>query len=351
MVTNKIAVVAKKEFFDSLKSKTFLIIFGIFLVLMLVSSITGINNYDKQLDQYQKLQADTQSLEENDVFSSFPEPKLTAVIFREMVSNIGIIGAIMAVILGYNTVSGEKERGNLKLLLSYPLYREDVINGKFLGKIGVLILTLVITSILSIACALVMGVNLTGSDLIAITLFMVISTLYLITFLGISIFFSTVSKNGTSSILYSFMFWVVSTMIITSFSAVVSDAIVPIDDTVFYGGKVSSTDSFSITFSNTDGENVSEDGGESTFEKYQKKWKIQNTIESFLSPTQNYEQIASAMLGNDFVSNMAVSYSPQSETDMLEILSGKVSNIISMLVWAIVSLIATYLVFMRQDIR
>ncbi len=196
-----------------------------------------------------------------------------------------------------------------------------------------------------------MGVNLTGSDLISITLFMVISTLYLITFLGISIFFSTVSKNGTSSILYSFMFWVVSTMIITSFSAVVSDAMVPIDDTVFYGGKVTSTDSFSITFSNTDGENVSEDGGESSFNKYQKKWKIQNTIESFLSPTQNYEQISGAVLGDDFVNIMVTDSSIQSETDMLEVLSGKISNIISMLVWAIISLIATYLVFMRQDIR
>ncbi|AKB34272.1 hypothetical protein MSSIH_3582 [Methanosarcina siciliae HI350] len=330
MVNNKIAVIAKKEFFDSLKSKTFLIIFGIFLVLMLVSSITGINNYDKQLDRYQKLQADTQGLEENDVFTYFPEPKLTAVVFREMVSNIGIIGAIMAIILGYNTVSGEKERGNLKLLLSYPLYREDVINGKFLGKIGVLVLTLAITSILLIACALIMGVALTGSDFVAVILFMIISMLYLITFLGISIFFSTVSENGTNSILYSFMFWVLSTMIITSFAGIVSDAMVPIDDAVFYGNTVTS-DSFTVV--------VSEE--ESSFAKYQKKWKIQNTIESFLSPTQNYEQISSAILGDD----------PQGETDMFEILSGKISNIISMLVWAIVSLVATYLFFMRQDIR
>ncbi len=103
---------------------------------MLVSSITGINNYDKQLDQYQKLQADTQGIEENDVFSYFPEPKLTAVIFREMVSNIGIIGAIMAIILGYNAVSGEKERGNLKLLLSYPLYRKMLLTVNSLGKSG-----------------------------------------------------------------------------------------------------------------------------------------------------------------------------------------------------------------------
>ena len=31
MNNNKVAVIAKKEFFDSIKSKTFLTIFGIFL--------------------------------------------------------------------------------------------------------------------------------------------------------------------------------------------------------------------------------------------------------------------------------------------------------------------------------
>jgi ABC-2 type transport system permease protein len=345
MASNKISVIAKKEFLDSLKSKTFLIIFGIFLVLMLVSSVTGVNNYEKQLDQYQKFQAQSQDSEET--FIDFPEPDLTAIVFQEMVTNIGVIGAILAIILGYNAVSGEKERGNLKLLLSYPLYREDVINGKFLGKIGVLILTLVTTSILSIACALVMGVTLKGSDLAAIMLFMAISALYLITFLGISIFFSTVSKNGTSSMLNSFIFWILSTMVITSFSGIVADTMVPIDDTVFYGG-VTSTTSYTITV--VDDMTSANNTDDSFFNLYQKRWKIQNTIESFISPTQNYEQIASAILGNDFVNSLS-SDSSQSETDMSEILSGKLSNIITMLMWAIVSLVATYLIFMRQDIR
>lgn len=351
MKSSKVAVIAKKEFFDSFKSRTVLIIFGIFLALMIASSVSGVNNYSKQLDQYQKMQAENQGTEENSIFTYFPEPKLTAVVFQEMVTNIGLIGSILAIILGYNAVSGEKERGNLKLLLSYPLYREDVINGKFLGKSGVLVLTLVITSVLSVSVALIMGMNLTASDLVAMVIFMGISIVYLITFLGISIFFSTISKNGTSSMLGSFMFWIVSAMIITSFSGAVADALVPIDDTTYYG-KATSTESVTVVVSETEEsfEPASEDQGENTFDKYQQRWKVQNMIESFISPTQNYEQIASAVLGND-MSSILVSASPQSEMGMSEILLGKMSNIISMFVWAIVSLVATYLFFMRQDIR
>jgi ABC-2 type transport system permease protein len=148
------------------------------------------------------------------------------------------------------------------------------------------------------------------------------------------------------------MFWIVSAMIITSFSGVVADAVVPIDETTYYG-KMTSTDSVAVTFSNTEEplESAGGDQGESMFDKYQQRWKIQNMIESFVSPTQNYEQIASAVIGNDMSSIMISSVSSQSETGMSEILLGKMRNIITMLVWAIVSLVATYLVFMRQDIR
>lgn len=332
-----------------MKSRTFLIIFGIFLALMIASSVTGVNNFNEQLDQYQKMQAENQGTEENSIFTYFPEPELTSVMFQEMVTYIGVIGAILSIILGYNAISGEKERGNLKLLLSYPLYREDVINGKFLGKIGVLVLTLVVTSILSVAVALIMGMNFTGSDLVAIIVFMGISIVYLITFLGISIFFSVVSKNGASSMLNSFMFWIISTMIITSFSGAVADAVVPVEETTYYS--VTATDTVTITTVGEDFESASDDQGESVFDKYQKRWKIQNMIESIISPTQNYEQMASAVIGNDMSNIMISSVSPQSDTGMYEVLMGKMSNIIAMLVWVIVSLVATYLAFMRQDIR
>ncbi len=349
MKNSKVAVIAKKEFLDSMKSRTFLIIFGIFLLLMTTSLVTGVNNYNNQLDQYQRMQAVNQNIEANSVFTSFPQPKLTSVVFQQMVTNIGIIGSILAIILGYNAVSGERERGNLKLLLSYPLYREDVINGKFIGKIGVLVLTLIITSIMSISVALMMGMNFTWPDFVAIMVLMVVSIVYLVTFLGISIFFSTISRDGARSMLNSFMFWIISAMVITSFSGVIANAIVPVDDPEYYdfNGKtivIKNEKSFKPA-------SVSE--GENTYDKLQKRWKIQNMIESLVSPTQNYEQIARAVLGDDGMSSMmgSSSVSPQSELSMSEILLGKIGNIITMLVWAIVSLVATYVFFMRQDVR
>jgi ABC-2 type transport system permease protein len=173
--------------------------------------------------------------------------------------------------------------------------------------------------------------------------------MYLVTFLGISIFFSTISKNGASSMLNTFMFWIISTMIITSFSGAVADAVVPVEETTYYA--VNAMDTVVVTTVGDDFVSANGDQGESMYDRFQRRWKIQNMIESFISPTQNYEQITSAIVGNDMSNIMLSSVSSQSEASMYEILMGKISNIIAMLVWLIVSLVATYMAFMRQDIR
>ncbi|NPE27827.1 ABC transporter permease [Methanococcoides sp. SA1] len=347
---NKICIIAKKEFFDSIKSRAFMIVFGIFLVLMLTSSISGITEYNSQLVQYQKIISDLENIESGGLFLSFPEPELISVLFGNIIPNIAIMGAILAIMLGYNAISGEKERGNLQLLLSYPLYRDDVINGKFLGKISVLVMTLAITSLLSISVAMMMGLDLTTDDLVKLVLFMGVSIVYLITFLGISIFFSTISKNETSSMLNSFMFWIFSAILVTSISGLVADSIVPDTQEDFSSSIVMSSDSTSSDVDISEFSDVSDEGGMSLFASYEMKWKIENMIEALVSPSLNYEQVAGAILGTSDMGSF-VSGDTAHDTSIFDILMGKLTNLISMFLWAICSLFATYYVFMRQDIR
>ncbi|UGV41204.1 ABC transporter permease [Methanococcoides orientis] len=350
MNLNRIKTIAKKEFFDSVKSRSFAIVFGIFLVLMLTSSISGVNQYNEDLQSYQETMASFESMKDSVLFLSFPEPDLISVLFGNIVSNIAVMGAILAIMLGYNAISGEKERGNLKLLLSYPLYRDDVINGKFLGKIAVLVMTLIITALISVSVALIMGLVPTGDDIIKLMLFMAVSIVYLVTFLGISIFFSTVSKNETSSMLNSFMFWIVSAILITSVSGLVADAMVS-------DGQGSNSVSFVVSgdagsgVDMSDFEDASQEVGMDFFDSYEKKWKVQNMIEAFISPSLNYEQVANAVLGNSKEKFSLMSDDPTQDLSVFDILMGKMTNLVSMFLWAIISLIATYYVFMRQDIR
>ncbi|MFO7792275.1 MAG: ABC transporter permease subunit [Candidatus Saliniplasma sp.] len=61
-----------------------------------------------------------------------------------MATYIEYMVPILAVILGYSTISRECEDGSMELLLSYPVDRGEVLAGKFLGLWAVLSLSVVI---------------------------------------------------------------------------------------------------------------------------------------------------------------------------------------------------------------
>jgi len=50
-----------------------------------------------------------------------------------------VIGAILGASLGADAINKEVESGTIKTLLGHPVYRDEVINGKFLGNAFVLI--------------------------------------------------------------------------------------------------------------------------------------------------------------------------------------------------------------------
>lgn len=51
---------------------------------------------------------------------------------------IGTLVPLLGLVVGYNAVSGERDSGSLKLLLSLPHSRADVVFGKVLGRAGAL---------------------------------------------------------------------------------------------------------------------------------------------------------------------------------------------------------------------
>src|SRR5205085_12639225 len=51
-------------------------------------------------------------------------------------SFIGFLGPLLGVSFGFDAINSEQARGTLGRLLSQPIYRDDVINGKFLAGLA-----------------------------------------------------------------------------------------------------------------------------------------------------------------------------------------------------------------------
>ncbi|WP_265580317.1 ABC transporter permease [Methanofollis aquaemaris] len=206
MRTQSIKTIAGKEFRDHIRSKRFHILFGILLVIALTGLVTGMVQYQKDLNDYNQAHADV-SEEEIQVGATDTTPSpLTA--FNQMGSLIGTLGAVLGIAMGFDLVTKEKESKSLKLLLSHPVYRDEVINGKTLGGAAAIALAMAIVLILSLAVLLIAGVVPSFEESVHILLFSGLSFLMIFSFFVLALFFSTVAPNNGSALVSAFIVFI-----------------------------------------------------------------------------------------------------------------------------------------------
>ena len=116
---------------------------------------------------------------------------------------IGLIGIssilipLIAIILGFSTISGEAESGSFSVVLSYPVTRLEVLLGKFLGLGSVIIVSILIGfGIGGIIITALAG----GGSWLGYLIFIVLTILLGLIYLSLSICISAFFKRRITSI-------------------------------------------------------------------------------------------------------------------------------------------------------
>jgi ABC-type transport system involved in multi-copper enzyme maturation permease subunit len=119
---------------------------------------------------------------------------------------------IIAIMLGYNTISGEVESRSLLVVQSYPVSREEVYFGKFLGLGSVLAVSVLLG--FGISGIVVVGTG-GGANPSGFLVFMLLTVLLGLIYLSMAICFSSILKRRTTSLYagIAIFFWA---MIISS---------------------------------------------------------------------------------------------------------------------------------------
>lgn len=113
-----------------------------------------------------------------------------------MLAPVGTLVPLTALIVGYKAVAGEVESGTLKLLLSLPHTREDVVFGKLAGRTGVLAVPVVV----GFALAAVVVLALYSSfDAVEYVLFLALTVLFGATFVSIAVGISAATKSTSKA--------------------------------------------------------------------------------------------------------------------------------------------------------
>jgi ABC-2 type transport system permease protein len=310
-----ILTVYRKELSDHFSSNRFLILLGLIYVAGLSSTYVAVSNIREVasgLDEHVFLYLFTTG---GDVLPSF----LTFIAFF-----IPIIG----IIFGFDAINSERNSGNLSRLLSQPIYRDSVINGKFLA--GITTLAIIISSIVFIIAGIGLfsiGVPPSSEDILRLFFFIVICVVYGGLWMGLSILFSVTMNRTAASILTAIAIWIFIMFFLPIIANAIANAMAPLD-----GASMA--------------EQIRNYTIENSILRVSPSTLFSESVLILLLPSTGHLQLSLVSLATTDVSSMIINPLSLSQS-LLQVWP----QLVAIVALAIICFAASYIIFMRQEIR
>ncbi len=152
-------------------------------------------------------------------------------LFNSFISFIVFLVPIVGIALGFDAINSEKNSGTLSRLLSQPIYRDTVINGKFLA--GVVTMAIMLVSMVMLVAGVglrMIGVPPTAEEIIRLMAFLAVSIVYGAFWLGLAMLFSIFFRRVATSALASIAIWIFFVILFPTFVTLIANALVPLSD-------------------------------------------------------------------------------------------------------------------------
>ncbi len=133
-----------------------------------------------------------------------------------------VVLSLFAILLGFDAVSGEKERGTLRLSLANAVPRRTYILGKLVGIFLGLTVSLTIAVSLGIVLLPLLGIVLNGEDWVKLILVVISGLLYFGVFLTMSVFVSSLTHRSANAFLVALAIWVLCIYVIPGVSVLLA---------------------------------------------------------------------------------------------------------------------------------
>jgi len=361
--------ISEKEFHDHIYSRKFLLFLSIIIIVTIIGMATGSVEYNKQIEQYNENlhQAD----EYSDYMPGWYKPSVMT-IFNGVGILLASLGAILGIAMGFDLITKEKESKSLKILLSHPIYRDEVINGKAAGGIMALLLALAITFVVSLGVMLIFGIVPSGEELIYILLFGAAAFLMIFSYFAISMFMSTVAEDSGNALVYTLIVFVFLSSLMPVFVWSSTMDLVIGEPPEYPEELIREMDEIKLGMASSVA--VSDSGGVTEAEIYdpfednevwqkymddmEEYWNRRQMISGFvnlISPTNNFQNVVNSLTFPD----LAYTSSSFIRGPMERPGEAGVSDVLSNLLWNFVALAAipavffgaAYVRFMRLDVR
>lgn len=216
---NPFWVIVSKEISDTVKSWRFIIMICLLALTCMGSLYTALNNFASAIDP-------------NEPEGSFFFLKLFTIsdgTLPPFIVFINFLGPLLGISLGFDSINAEQNKGTLSRIMSQPIYRDFILNAKFIAALIVLSVLFFALGFLLLGFGLIfIGIPPTAEEFLRIIVFSVVSIVYAAFWLNLSILFSVKFRQASTSALAGISIWLFFSVFYNMIVNLITKGITPV---------------------------------------------------------------------------------------------------------------------------
>jgi ABC-type transport system involved in multi-copper enzyme maturation permease subunit len=263
-------LIIAKEITESLLNRRFLVIAAFSVVLLVISGVVNYEYYQARQASFDSQYASFTRDKSNDDVRAYRPPELLSVLARgtepymplyfdfgtseqtlgqvdvgnieaedfRLLASLGsldflflvqVVFSLLAILLSFDMIAGEKERGTLRAVLANSVPRDKVILGKAIGGFLVLLIVFLIGALLLFAILSAMdGRFLRADTLVRFLAVIGFSAVYIAGFFMIGLMISSLCHTGRTAIVSLLVVWVTLLLVIPKLAEATATLALPV---------------------------------------------------------------------------------------------------------------------------
>jgi len=215
---NPFWVIVNKEISDTVRSWRFIIMVALVVLTCMGSLYTALDNFES-------------AVKTNDPEDSFFFLKLFTLsdgTLPSFIVFISFLGPLLGISLGFDSINSEQNKGTLSRIMSQPIYRDYILNAKFVAALIVLSVLFFTLSFLVLGFGLIfIGIPPTAEEFLRIVIFSIVNIVYVAFWLNLSILFSVKFRQAATSALAGISIWLFFSIFYTMIVNLIAKGIAP----------------------------------------------------------------------------------------------------------------------------
>ena len=128
--------------------------------------------------------------------------------YPPFITFVTFLGPLLGIAFGFDAINGERSEATLPRLLAQPIYRDDVVNGKFVAGLASIGLILAVVMALVGAVGIIqLGIFPSAEDVMRLIVWWVLALMYIGFWLAFALLCSVVVRRAATSAIIALSVW------------------------------------------------------------------------------------------------------------------------------------------------